>query len=135
MTDLLASIITSTSAVVLVSELIMRVLRKILRVDRYLIQSQKSLVKLRIVLKDSNERLYTLIQNGDGIVKATYDSDEQIIIYSDLGKSVHIEKTKMASSAESLVFNFAYNSTKKIPKSSSQKARVSKETAKVQYKG
>jgi len=128
MEELLTSIIASTSAIVWGVELISQILRKILRIDRHWIQAQKSLIKFRIVLKDSNEKLYTLIQEGECVMKATYDSDEQIITYSDLGKSLHVEKNQIASSAESLVFNFAYNSTRKITKSGSQKARVSKET-------
>lgn len=95
-------------------------------IHKMLKQRRKSLVKFRIVLKDSNRNLYAFIQEGDGVIKVKYNGDGQIIEYSNLNKFLQNERIKKASSAESLAFNFAYNATKKGAKSN-KKARIPKE--------
>lgn len=99
-----------------------------LRFTEQKLQSKKSLLKLRMVMKDEDENLYALIRDGKLIIKATYDSKNQTITYSDLSKASHSKRARFASSAETLAFNFVYSSIKKAPKTEAKKSRVSKET-------
>lgn len=100
----------------------------ILRFEMKMIHSLKILLKWRMVMKDKNENLYILIEDGKKIIKATYDDREQTITYSKLTDSSHFDSSTIASSAETLEFNFAYSSIKKPTGNITKKNGISKET-------
>lgn len=110
-----------------VSILLLKTFRS-LQINMRKLSSIKSLVKMQIVMKDDHENLYVLIRNDKLIIKASYNNKERTIIYSDLKQASYSEKSRVASLEETLAFNFAYSSIKKISKSDTKKNRLPKET-------
>jgi len=111
-------------------DIISKLLCYILKISELSSHLKKIIYKYRIVMKDNQKNLYTFILNDNKeLMKIIYNLEKQTITSAALNKLTDSEHFKFASSDDSLVFNFIYESIKKKINKGSQHGQITKETS------